>query len=243
MTKTYVNPPIIEAVCEFRLPVDPKWDLTVPGLVYERLKEAFPNKEQRLVQEVGISNTSQGLEQQIRTDERAVFLAADRRTFVQVGRGILAVNRLRPYESWEAFRPSIDSAFRAMRDTIGIKSLMRIGLIYVNRIEVPGLNVDLDSYFEFRPFLGSKLPQSMASFLLGCVLPFADGRDACRVELTPAVADKPDTSAFRLTLDYYLARPESTEPDEALGWVDNAHGKIEALFEGCVSDRVRELFR
>jgi hypothetical protein len=33
MGKSYAKPPIVEAVCEFRLSPDTEWDLTVPGLV------------------------------------------------------------------------------------------------------------------------------------------------------------------------------------------------------------------
>jgi len=45
MVKKYAKPPIVEAVCEFRLTHDTRWDLTVPGLLYEKLKASFPQKE------------------------------------------------------------------------------------------------------------------------------------------------------------------------------------------------------
>ena len=80
MRRKYRNPPIIEAVCEFRLAPDSKWDLTIPGLVYEKVSKEFPNKEQRLIQEVEITKGSQGIQQQIRTSERILFLNSDRKS-------------------------------------------------------------------------------------------------------------------------------------------------------------------
>lgn len=34
MSPQYPNPPLIEAVCEFRFQADPGWDATVPGRLY-----------------------------------------------------------------------------------------------------------------------------------------------------------------------------------------------------------------
>jgi len=55
MGRKYANPSIVEAVCEFRLSPDTPWDLTVPGLVYEKVRSEFPHREQRLFQEVEIA--------------------------------------------------------------------------------------------------------------------------------------------------------------------------------------------
>ena len=62
------------------------------------------------------------------------------------------------------------------------------------------------------------------------------------MELTPAVPENPGNSAFLLTLDYHLVQTEGIDPDTVLDWVDNAHGMIETLFEGCISDSIRALF-
>jgi uncharacterized protein (TIGR04255 family) len=56
MSNEYKNPPAIEAVCEFRLSPETEWDITIPGLIYERVKEKFPIKEQRTFQNVEISS-------------------------------------------------------------------------------------------------------------------------------------------------------------------------------------------
>lgn len=244
MGRKYANPPLIEAVCEFRLTPDSKWDPTIPGLMYEKVRGEFPNKEQRLIQEVELTQDSQGMRQQLRTSERAWFLSDDRKTFVQIGTRLLAINRLKPYISWAEFRPKIEKAFETLLDTADdAKGLQRIGLRYINRIEIPGASVDLDDYFEFRPFLGSNLPRSMASFIVGCLLPFFDGRDSCRVQLTNAVPEDYGNSAFLLDLDYFLDRPQAVPENEVLEWVETAHERVEELFEGCIKDSLREIFQ
>jgi uncharacterized protein (TIGR04255 family) len=41
MGRKYRSPPLVEALCEFRLTPDTPWDMTIPGLFYETVKHAF----------------------------------------------------------------------------------------------------------------------------------------------------------------------------------------------------------
>lgn len=242
MPTTYSSPPIIEAVCEFRLTRNTAWDPAVPGLIYEQLKEHFPLREQRIIQEIQISGGTEGPREERRILERALFLTNDKRSFVQVGQHILAVNRLKPYLSWGEFKPQIELGFDTLSKVVEIAGLERIGLCYINRIEIPGERVDLDEYFDFRPFVGERLPQDLSSILLGCQFAFEEDRDRCQVRLRDAVADESSNSAFLLDIDYSTAVAESIRPAEALEWVDEAHQHVEDVFEGCISDALRTLF-
>jgi len=65
---------ILEAVCEFRLPKNIKWDLTIPGLLFSRIETSFPDKEQRIVQSVEIIHNGEGVKHQISRDDRVFFI-------------------------------------------------------------------------------------------------------------------------------------------------------------------------
>jgi len=243
MTEKYRNPPLIEAICEFRLMPDSPWDLTIYGLIYEKIKKTFPHKEQRFVQEVEMTQGPKGIEQKVQVSERTFFYSNDKTIFVQIGQHFLAINCLKPYPSWDGFKPKIEEAFNALISTIDVKELARIGYRAVNHIEIPISRVDLDEYFEFRPFLGKRLPQNMVNFMIGCVLPFFDGRDLCRVQLANAVSETQGTGAFLLDLDYFLAKSGNVSVTDALGWVEEAHEQVNNTFEGCITDRLREIFQ
>lgn len=242
MSRRYANPPIAEAVCEFRLSANTEWDLTVPGLIYERMSRDLPKRQEQLFQEVASTREEEGLRQQIQISQHVRFLSDDGRRFVTVGGRLLAVHRLRPYPTWARFRPDIESAFSALRDAVDVAGLQRIGLRYLNQIEIPGARVNLDEFFEFRPFLGERLPQRMTRFTLGCSLPYFHERDVCKVQLSDTKANEPAASAFLLDPDYFLNEPQSVAPDDALDWIETAHDNLEELFEGCISDPLRELF-
>ena len=243
MSRKYINKPIIEAVCEFRLTSDSNWDLTIPGMIYEKIKDEFPHKEQRLVQDAEIIKVPQGIQQRLTANERILFFTDDRKIFIQVGRHLLAINCLKPYPSWDQFRPKIEKAFNALVNTILVNEFQRIGLRYINLIQIPGQAIDLDKNFEFRPFLGSRLPQNMANFLIRCVLPFFDGRDSCTIQLTNAVPEQPESSAFILDLDYFNTPPQAVSVNQALNWVENAHLQVEKSFEGCITEDLRMIFQ
>lgn len=241
--KKYKNPPIIEAVCEFRLTGETPWDLTVPGLVYERIRNDFPEKEQRIVPEMRVTQSSQGIKQQMAQNERMMFLTKNRKMFVQVGTQLLAVNCLKPYPTWTDFKPKIEMAYDALANVVNIKGLERIGLRYINRIDIPESSINLRDYFGFRPYLSDSLPYPISDFIVGCVIPFIDGRDSCKIQLTDAVSENKKSSAFVLDLDYFLAKPNLIETTNGLEWVEQGHQQIEILFEGIIKDRLREIFQ
>jgi len=242
MARKYPNPPIAEAVCEFRLTPDSPWDLAIPGLLYERLRTEFPHREQRVFHEVELIQGPEGLQQQIRTVERILLFSENRSMFVQVGPRILAVNCLHPYPGWGEFKPKIVTALAALCDELEVKRFERIGLRYINRIVIPNPPVKLEDYFQIYVFLGPQLPQQIGNFIVGCEFSYSGGRDVCRLQLTPTTTQNAAQQDFLLDIDYFLARPGEVEPDGALDWIEGAHQVVGQIFEGCITDRTRQLF-
>jgi len=214
--------------------------LAVPGLIFEKIRDLFPLREQRIVQEIILG--ANGLQHQIRTAERILFFSEDKKTFVQLGPRLLAVNSLKPYPGWAGFKPKIEKAFEALRDTLELKGLERIGLRYINRIEIPSERVQLDKYFRFYLAYGVELPRDMVDFIASADFLYADGRDRCRVQLRSASESNPVTSVFILDIDYFLVRERGVEVKAAMDWVEEAHTRVEEVFESCITESLRELF-
>jgi uncharacterized protein (TIGR04255 family) len=143
----------------------------------------------------------------------------------------LAVNCLKSYPGWQEFKPKVEEAFNALINSIDIKRISRIGHRTINRIETPLSITNLEDFFEFRPFLGSKLPQNTISFIVGCFLPFSNERDACKIQLTTGVPEISSNSAFLLDLDYFLAKPADIQVANALEWIEEAHSQVKNIFE------------
>ncbi|MGB4727910.1 MAG: TIGR04255 family protein [Thermogutta sp.] len=242
MNRLYKNSPIDEAVCEFRVTPDTPWDIAVPGLFYDKVKGTFANREQRLFQEVELTQGPQSIQHQVRTSERIMLFTDDRKKLVQLGPRFMSVNVLRPYPSWNAFRALIELAWKGLQEAVGVTGLERIGLRYVNRVELPGEVVNVEEYFEFYPFVGKSLPQKLTSFFIRAEFPFSEGQDCCRVQLTRFPNSTEGKTSIILDLDYFLAKPRAVDVVQALDWVEVAHTRVEEMFEGCIRDPLRKLF-
>jgi len=238
MGRRYRNPPIIEALCEFRFEPDSPWDLAMPGLIYERVREAFPERRQAKMFDVGIAPETFG---QIRTTDRMQFLDEDEKAIIQVGPHFLAVNHLEPYPSWEEFLPLMEKGLEAYCDVADPKNIYRIGLRYINHIEFAKQRIDLEEYFEFHPFVGPNLPQEFGPFIVGIQIAY-DNSDILKITLATAPTETPDIIAVALDLDYFLVKPGEVVLNNVFEWVNVAHDRIEGAFEACITNRLRQTF-
>ena len=170
------------------------------------------------------------------------FLREDEKAFVQVGPDLLAVNHLALYPTWEGFLPLVQDALVAYAAIAQPRGLRRIGLRYVNRIAIPTNPVDLADYLNFRPFIGPGLPQRMSGFILGVQVPYDDGRDILRLQLTTDEPGALDSVVVLLDMDYFMAQPEAVLLPKALEWIEIAHARVQEAFEACINNRLRTLF-
>lgn len=240
MGKRYKKSPIIEALCEFRFAPDATWDLTVLGLVYEKVKGIFPKHYQVAPLDIGIVSALEGVGQGGGPLVR--FASENEKLLVQVGQNLLTVNHLKPYSSWEKFLPLIEQGLAAYRESADPTGIQQVGLRYINRIDFASPRIQLEDYFELRPFAGQKLPQDFDALVVGVQIPYEDLRDSLRIRLASRNTEVPDTTALILEIGYFLTDPEKASLDTLLEWVDVAHKHVEEAFEGCITDLLRQQF-
>lgn len=254
MTQQYPNPPVREVVCEFRYEEDGTWDGASPGLVYAALSNEFPRRlvedrpapppeppEQasRLlppgVQQVGLRVIPElPLRFWRQDDESGVFSVSPYR---------LAVSHFRPYPSWEVFREIILKGAGAYQRVLNPPRVNRVGLRYINDVTVGQLPVRLEEYFNFYPFVGPTVGRDLSRFHCLVQMPFHDGHDSLILQMVSTPPSDEQSAQVVLDLDYFLAPPNHLEMDEATGWLDRAHTNLQSVFEGCLTDSARELFR
>ncbi len=242
MSKHYKNPPLSEVVCEFQFGQDSSWDFAIPGLVYEKVREKFPVRNQVARVTMGISTNEGEIGPQIGATPIMRFSNENENLIMQVGLHLLSINHLKPYSSWEQFFPQILYGFNTYREVANPRSIHRIGLRYVNTIEIPGPGINLEDYFEFRPYVGPHLPKTVGPFMVGVQFPYEDSRDALSLQLASLAGLSVDVATIILDLDYFLARPGSVALDDISAWVMNAHAHVEEIFEGCITYQLRQKF-
>jgi uncharacterized protein (TIGR04255 family) len=242
MGRKYQDPPLIEALCEIQFAADTQWDLVSPGLIYEQVREQFPQRRPGRAIALNVSQAGQGFGQEVQVVDRVQFVRADNRAMIQVGPQLLAVNHLKPYSSWETFRPLIATALEAHRQVIQPAGIHRIGLRYINKIAFPQPRVTLKDYFEIYPQLGPQFPEDHGPFIVGLQFAFAEGRDALTLRVQTAVPDPEDEVAINLDIDYFLTKPGAVAIEDVMDWVEGAHIQVEQMFEASITDVLRTQF-
>jgi len=241
MGRKYKNPPVVEALCEFEFIPNQPWDLTIPGLIYEKVKnEGFPIKRQQLGIGVQLKASETGLEHKIEpAPPRDQFFREDKTDLIQVAPNILVVNQLKPYPSWHKLKPLILNAFDIYKEVANPKALKGMGLRYINIFNFDKEPIKLEEYFNYYPFVPKELPQTQDSFLTRVEFPYEDGKERLILALATVIPPKPNILSIVLDLVYMMSVPESVPMDAVSDWLEKAHQRIEDAFEICITDKAR----
>lgn len=253
--KRYAEPPIEEAVCELRF-ADSSWNPTIPGVYYQRIKREYS------AQPVEVGGIEATIEQTPTTlpnvsvrqsPSRTRFSTADETNLIHLGPTSLTINRLRPYERWEAFKAQIDHALGAYFEVMGTISVTRIGVRYINKVLIPikpDELVQLQRYFTCHPQDLSEIEHGdMPDQLLGVISKQLYGWDSSvRMMRTFALTEAPEGHVgFLLDIDVFRSFSPTSESRawdvSALGVIiDNLRAKERVAFEASITNECRKLF-
>lgn len=254
MSPQYPNPPIREAVCEFRYQEDGHWDSASPGLVYAALRPEFPRRlaDDRPNQLVGAESPNLlpqplqdiGLGLQIVPYSPVRFWReADESGYIAVAPYRLSVHHFKPYPSWEQFGEIIRKGAKAYQDILNPTRIQRIGLRYINDLNLGQVRVSPADFLEFYPFIGQHLPQNLSGFRCSVQIGFENERDSLNLQVTTAPLPLGENVQLILDLDYFLVQPDEVSLYQAAEWLETAHSNLESVFEGCLKDTARSLFQ
>lgn len=245
----YRNAPIEEALVEFQFAPGREWDPTVPGKLHEHpaIKQAYPGtpRTQKILQAALQQPAQPGQVPGLSLQEgvgRIQLLSSDGRQILGIGSGSLSIHVLRPYSGWGEFRPRIEAALRAYADVVHSAEITRIGVRYINKIEISEPIVDLANYFRCGPVSSVEgLPERIEEFLSRVVYGYEDG---AKLVLTLAsVQNSPHKPTFVLDVDTF--RPCSSahiEFSHLMDIVDDLHRREGQAFESVITEATRSVF-
>ncbi len=243
MGRIYENPPLIEAICEFRFKPSQAWDWTIPGLVFDKIKADFPKKRQQNIMEMQFQVASQELSHELKSGvARMQFLREDERALIQVGPDLLAVNQLKPYPTWKVFKSMIENALRVYGQVANPAGFQRIGLRYINRIETPEPQVQIEDYLLAQPHVPEPIPQLFARWAQRVEIPFESMNGVMVLQSGSTLEAEGVGVTFILDLDFFTLQPDIVPIESAMDWVERAHDEVENTFEACITDKSRALF-
>lgn len=237
---SYRRAPITEAVIEIR--IRGAADAEMLEKLTKRLQEHYPSPPQKTVQiAVELSANSAILQQ---SPQGYRLTASDGAGLVILLPSGIATSRLPPYQGWESFIDQARGNWNIWKRAVGWREIIRIGVRYVNRIDVPNpteLPVRVTDYLNFGPNIPN-LGAPMSGFATNAVAPIED--TGLKLILNAGSADSPLVKTTSFILDIDVSResglPQSDE-DLWLG-IDQIRAHKNRIFEACITDRARELF-
>lgn len=241
MSRIYRKSPIIEVVCELLFTETSPWTSQMPLAFYEQVRADFPRfaPEARINFQIGqtAAGTHSGAAV-FQTDPLMVFSRDDGLASVQLSRRLLAISQFAPYPTWSTLHPMIAHVIESYRMIGKPDGIERIGLRYINRIDLPPDTGGLRTYFSVYPH-HTHLGRVPRESHLQLMFPFAAGRDMLTLALF--AQDTTTHSTVVLDLDYAVGTANTVSMDTAMTWIDTAHDAIEQIFEESITDALRTL--
>jgi uncharacterized protein (TIGR04255 family) len=223
------------------------WNITTPGLLFERLRDEYPAEPQvRSVMQADLSQEGAGPTTgfELRTGpQQMVFGAQEGSRLLIVGAEDVSVHGLPPYEGWESLEARLFSAVARIKDLIPDGTeVEQIGLRYINRIEIPKPSITFHEYLTIGFTLPPGFPQSMIAFLDRVEVVYPD--ELARLAFTWASTEAPEgASAFILDLDLNATAGMPIPIEEAREVLREMKRRETEAFEGLLQDSLREMFR
>lgn len=238
--RQYKNPPIEEAVCEFRFAAGSEWNPMIQARFLARIASSYdgnPREEPFLIQLDDADPTK------VRQVTRVIIPAEDGTRQVSLYPNTLSVSALRPYEGWSEFRPRISDALDVYREFAEPVGVRRVGVRYINRMVLPESPSCISRYFRGGPTPVEGLPQNAISILSRVQFLYEDGV-TCRLIHSTFDAKQEDHVGLLLDLDLAWTEPEN-EPraiDDAMALVDDLRNRERSAFESVITDEARKVF-
>jgi uncharacterized protein (TIGR04255 family) len=171
------------------------------------------------------------------------FDSADKKWVILLRQDVFSLSRLEPYDSWENLLEMAGKVCHSLRLAERITSVGRIALRTINRLDLPLPMSDFRTYLRTSPEVSPDLPQMLSSVFMNLVLPEVGVDVSATIIEATVQASKPNTAAMILDIDVFQERNLSPALDFIWQRFGELHDCRNALFEGCITDATRDLFK
>lgn len=237
--------PIAEALIDIQVIFPSPIDLNRLESFHDAIRGDYPAKQPR-VKWQGEIQVGQGTVQQAvrHAAEGFMFRALDGRRIVQARQDGYTFNWLKPYETWEVFRDEGRIHWERYRDTFHPEAATRLGLRYINRIELPVPFSDFREFVKTAPDIADGMPQGLSGFFLRLEIP--DSKRGLMAIVTETVEPLVDEGTrLPLLFDVDVFRVATFEPGSAAIWemFEQMRDYKNEIFFASVTERAKEMFR
>jgi uncharacterized protein (TIGR04255 family) len=246
MTQPYPRPPITEALIEFRF----SGQIADKALskANQAFKRFYPDSQETPHFNVTVNPGSPKLaETSVVSNYRRS--AGHEHDAVFMTPYSFAALQTFPYSGWDDFFKRIERDWSIWKKAVGIRQIVRIGMRYINRIDISMEDINPDSAIEESDFLNFSVnsPKSLGSFA-GYAVQAAfiiESINAKVVVNSGVIVPPPVPMHTSLLLDIDIGRDYAPpqKDDEIKELLAGMRGEKNRIFEAIITNKTREMFQ
>ena len=239
--RQYSNAPITEALIDIQVELPAGTTLSALESAFDRIKERYPTKKKRIFFEGQFSGGEELGASAKQKHMGFAFYSADGKQIIQARLDGFTFSRLKPYGSWTELRDEAKSLWTIYREVAKPIQMTRIAVRYINQIDVPLPLADFKEYFRTVPEVSPDLPQELSTFFMRLEFPQTDFEGILVLTQTMVPPPQPGVASFILDIDVVKADSNLTSDVEAWALLETMRERKNEIFEGCITDKTREL--
>ena len=240
-TRSYISPPITEATVELR--VNKGLTLKEQQKITTKLKKLYPNLQELNELGINIGQNFSGSEVTVSQQSKSFRLASDNQSeIVIVSPQSLIIARLAPYLGWDEFHERVVSAWKIWKSVAGTRSFSRMGVRYINRIDIPmngAEKIEIKDYLNFYPMVPMFSDAPMTNYFIQVTKPTSNPFWA--VNVTSTIGPSPLVNHMSLLLDIDVYRVENIPLNDD-SWIilNEARELKNKIFQEIITHRTEE---
>ena len=242
MAIQYENAPITEALIDIRVELPSGVTLETLEGVHSEVKGRYPGKKKRVYVQ-GQFSAGDEIGAVAKQTVMGFALATENgKQIFQVRLDGFTFSRLRPYGNWGELRDEGRRLWEIYRRAVSPRKITRVAVRYINQIDIPLRAIDYKDYFRTAPEVSPVLPQGLSGFFMQLQFPQADFGGLLILTQTAIPPPSQDMNSVILDLDVFKEGVETVSDDEVWGLLETLRNRKNEFFEGCLTDKARELF-
>lgn len=236
----YPFPPIIEAVAEFVF--EQEIDFDEQKRISQKVNSFYPNERVEIGKQINFDFKKEKVE--IKEIDKIIRRRSENEDEIfSIGGASLVVSKLPIYDGWEVFLSRIKRDWDEAKSVTGYRKISRIGLRFVNRIDLP-FESDLVSIEDYMN-LGLNYPAPLGPMITSSWRSEHPVDDlGAMLILSMAKVESPLPKHMGLLLDIDVAKVLDVpqKDDDIFSYLEKARVFKNSVFELSIKDEARKRF-
>jgi uncharacterized protein (TIGR04255 family) len=239
--------PIVEAVLDIQVTFSSPVDLSRLEAFQQEIVEHYPIKMRRVRLEAFVHFQGQSVEQAVKHPgpDGFMFKSKDGQRTIQARLDGYTLNWLKPYADWESLRGEARKHWERYRDAFHPQEVRRLGLRYVNRVEIPLPFNDFREYIKTAPEVAEGLPQGLSALFMRIEVPDPNRQLLAIITeiIEPPIEEPQGRLPFILDID--IVKQANFGPDSPAIWdtFERMRDYKNEIFFNSLTERAKEMFR